>query len=115
MLTIRPDQLRVFENQHVRNLVPELLAHARTYHPGWSSQLDPAALPKFVDTVVESAVRYRLSGLRSVARLLDLAIIFGLPFPAAMEKTLGDTAVADPKRRLDRAWRQSLFRLEAGR
>jgi len=116
MLIIRRSQMGEFARQSLLSFAPELLAHAAAYHPERSAALGGwAAQQEFVNKVIEAALAYHLQDLRSAARLFDLAILFGLPLPYRMDQTMRNTALGEPKRRLDRAWKEALFRLEASR
>ena len=113
MLVIRASQLRVLAQARVRSFAPALLEHARACHPQQWQALSGAEMAQLVDVMIEAAIAYGLTSLRSVARLLDLALVFGPPLPEAVQATMNASVPADPARRLEQAWNDALFRLEA--
>lgn len=114
MHVVRERQLQLLQQALPSIITPVLIQHARTYHAERSAALGEQGLEKRVAEVLDAAREYHVdAGLRTMARLLDLAFVLGFPLPEPIDATLRDRSLPSPEARLERAWKRALFALEA--
>jgi hypothetical protein len=80
MLTIRSEQLRVFELAAIERFVEGAIAHVRRYFPDRVAGLDDAELRHIVNRTAENAAGHGLKSERDVLLYLNLAALHGWEF-----------------------------------
>jgi hypothetical protein len=113
MLTIRPEQMRVLVASSAYEHIPSLMRHAQQYHADNLHNLGSESLASFVTRAVTTATGYELYSERALARFLDIALVRGLPLPPHLDDILRQAEPALATERLEKAWRNLLFELEA--
>ena len=116
MLTIRNDQLALFENATLAQLEEDLVAHLRDGFPVDFELAGEPALRESVHLAVRRADAYGLETRGQFCRYMHLAVTFGthfdrdplLPWAA---RTLRNPRLADPDARIDRLEHYALRQL----
>jgi len=80
VLTIRPEQLKVFSQAEVRKFEDWVLAHLRRF---FARQCDAAGewhLRKTIQYGIQRAAAYGITDRRDVCKYIDLMVVFGRDF-----------------------------------
>ena len=80
MLTIRPEQMLVFEREGWRRLASQAVDHLRTYFPEQCAALGESDLLAKIDAGIRHARAHGLETTCDFLRYLNLAIVFGWDF-----------------------------------
>jgi hypothetical protein len=107
MLTIRDDQLALFENASLTQLEEDLVAHLRDAFPVDFELAGEAGIRACVHLAVRRADAYGLQTRGQFCRYLHLAVTFGTHFDRDpllpwVARTLRNPRLADPDGRIDR-------------
>ena len=85
MLTIRKEQLRVFEHAAMANFVERMVAHLRRVFPDWAAEMTDDACRAFVRSGVASAASHGITIELHVARYLHVMQALGKDFDQSPE------------------------------
>lgn len=96
MLTIRPEQLAVFERAARRSFVLRAAAYLR--RDSRSAALDDHALEAFIEEGIERAARHGIRSERQIVRYLELLARRGPQFDAELTADEVRALVAQPRR-----------------
>ena len=80
MLTVRRDQMKVFEEESWRRLARRAERHLREYFPARCAALEPPELLARIDSAIGRGRTYDLDLSSDFLRFLNLAIVFGWDF-----------------------------------
>ena len=80
MLTIRSDQMSVFERGSWRQLSRDAARHLRVFFPLECEALGETALASNVDSAIRRARQYGIGLTSDILRYLNLAVVFGWHF-----------------------------------
>ncbi len=117
MLIIRKEQLKAFSNTQERRFTTEMVEHLKTNFPAETEEMDSDALHEYVETAFEAAKKYEITSRQDLCRFLNLTMFYGMEFEDNKDKHwmheyLVDPEISSPGRRLERLYKECVYRLE---
>jgi hypothetical protein len=80
MLTIRPEQLAVLSQPHVKRFEDWMLAHLKKFFPKESESAGESGLRETIQHGIKRAAVYGIVSERDVCKYIELMIVFGRDF-----------------------------------
>jgi hypothetical protein len=116
MLTIRSEQLQVFERLLREPFEAQVAEHLREHFPNKCAALKPGGLERFVAYAFDRAIAHGMKTLQEVSKYADLAMKFGKDFDQDpdlpwVREILEDPDFSDSDVRINFLCREALRRL----
>jgi hypothetical protein len=107
MLTIRKEQMAVFEAAEMNKFVEHMLVHLNKVFPNQCQALGEAKMRETIQHGIKRAAAYGITAERDVCKYIDLMIVFGRDFDVAPEcawagEILNDKGLRNPTKKMDR-------------
>ena len=96
MLTVRRDQMRLFEQLSRESWVDRMAQSVVTNYPSRFEAMDSAEAPDFIVRAIEKGSRNHVETEGGVAMLIDLMVQFGENFENSRDKAWADEILAHP-------------------
>jgi hypothetical protein len=80
MLTLRPEQMRVFADAGYKRFEDTMVAHLKKFFPDRCAAAGETNVRKLIRRGVERAASYNITAQRDVSRYIDLMMALGLNF-----------------------------------
>jgi len=80
MLTIRKEQLRVFDQDRRSRFLALMLAHLRKFFPARCESLGERGLREWIEHGTKRAATYHVVSERDVCKYIDIMLVFGKDF-----------------------------------
>jgi hypothetical protein len=113
MITIRPAQMKTFEDAALRQFEDDMVSHLKAFAPEHCAAIGDDAVRQVVRTGMDKAQRYGLTNRGPVRFFLELKILFGSEFdtdphlPWALQ-TLNDPKLPEQMAKADRLYERFL-------
>jgi hypothetical protein len=111
VLTIRPEQLRVFARAQRESFAGEMCAHLRAHFAEETAPLAEVALRERVDQAIGDAAAFGLTSRLDCCRYLNIVVLHGWALEEWMKSWLDDPSIDGPSERLQRLADQCIRRL----
>lgn len=118
MLTIRKEQIEVFENIAIQKFYRKLIPHVYEHFPSHAKYLGENAVLAVIENGCKQALSYGFKSERDLCLYSDLTIMVGVGFdtdpqlPWATE-ILSDKSLKDPWDKMDKLWDRAMTYLES--
>jgi hypothetical protein len=117
MLTIRKEQIKVFEEVAMKQFIDDMVIHVKKYFSKESGQMSDEQLRNHIIGIIPKAKKYGLDSERDLCKYLNLSIIFGKDFDIDpelvwMAKMLTDYTESNSSLRLNRLYKEAMRRIE---
>ncbi len=80
MLTIRPEQIKVFSQMEVAKFEKWMMAHLKKYFPVQCRAVGESQLRPIIRTGIDRAAVYEISSQCDVCKYIDLMVVLGRDF-----------------------------------
>lgn len=117
MLIIRKEQMEAFSEAQEESFAVEMVYHLRSDFPDETADMTDAELHQYVEDALDVAKKYDLTNRQDLCRFLNLTMFHGMEFENTddkhwMHEYLTDEEIPDPGKRLDRLYKECIYRLE---
>lgn len=96
MLTIRREQLRIFEEQSRENFYDDTAAYLTREYPGPCAEMGPVPLREFIRRSYASARRQNIGSRGAVMIFIELELVFGEVFQLSPDRPWAENILAHP-------------------
>jgi hypothetical protein len=96
MLTIRPDQMKVFAQQLLAAFRQDAAQSLRDEYPDVCAELGPDALQQMIQKGMDDARQYRLETRGAVLIFIELILVFGDGFQLSPDRWWAHKILAHP-------------------
>ncbi len=115
MLTIRKEQVQVFDELAMKQFIENMMIHVRKYFPIESKAMDDGQLRKNILEIIQRAGEYELITERDICKFLNISIFFGMDFDKKPENAwmlaiLMDKKEPNPSIRIGKLYQEVLKR-----
>jgi hypothetical protein len=117
MLTIRKEQIRVFDEMAMKQFIESMVIHVKKHFPEESKLMDDEQLKNHVRNVISTGKKYELVSERDICKYLNLSMHFGKDFDKNPENEwmitmLMDGSEPNPSIRINKLYKEALKRSE---
>lgn len=96
MLTIRPDQMKVFAQQLLATFRQDAAQSLMDEYPDACAELGPDALQRMIQKGIDDARQYRLETRGAVLIFIELILVFGDGFQLSPDRRWAQKILAHP-------------------
>jgi hypothetical protein len=117
MLTIRKEQIRVFDEMAMKQFIERMVIYVRKHFPEESKSMDGEQLKNHICDVIPVAKKYGLVSERDICKYINLSMFYGTGFDKKpendwMARMLMDSSEPNPSIRIRKLYKEVLNRLE---
>jgi hypothetical protein len=118
MLTIRKEQIKVFDEMAMKQFIESMVIHVKKHFPEESKPMDDEQLKNYIRDVISSGKKYGLVSERDICKYLNLTMHFGKDFDKNPENEWMKTMLMDgiepnPSIRISKLYNEALKRSAA--
>jgi len=117
ILTIRKEQIRVFDEMAMKQFIERMAIHIRKHFPEESKSMDDEQMKNLISNLIPAAKKYGLVSERDICTYINLSMFYGTDFDKKpdnkwMADMLIDRSEPNPSIRIKKLYKEVLNRLE---